>query len=170
MLGRNRCRPCSTGQPGTSTRILLCLPSPFLFQYAPTEHAQALHRNLAAELMIHAGAGKSPLLPSRIRCPQDPGTAVSINAHIVARRNNFFSSLQERHLVASSPVAAAVSSSQVLRGEGQSMAFRIQNVHPGNPYLQERASIEKRRRDNLAMDTSGTAAPKVWRSMCGHGH
>jgi hypothetical protein len=36
------------------------------FNMPPTEHVQALHRNLTAEL-IHTGAGKSPLLPSRIK-------------------------------------------------------------------------------------------------------
>jgi hypothetical protein len=39
----------------------------------PTEHEQeALRRNLAAEL-IHAEAGRPPLLPSRIRYPQELG-------------------------------------------------------------------------------------------------
>jgi hypothetical protein len=54
-------------------------------------------------------------------------------------------------------VAATVPSSQELREEGQAMEQRIESVHPGNPYLQERASIEKRRRDNLAMDTADAA-------------
>jgi hypothetical protein len=84
------------------------LPS---FNMPPTEHAQALHRNLAAEL-IHAGSGRSPLLPSKIRCPQEPGTAVSINAPFVARRNNLNSSLQEGNLSASSPVVARALSAQ----------------------------------------------------------
>jgi hypothetical protein len=86
-------------------------PLPSSFNMPPTEHAQALHRNLAAEL-IHAGAGRSPLLPSRMRYLQEPGTAVSINAPIVARRNNLNSSLQEGHLSASSLVAARALSSQ----------------------------------------------------------
>jgi hypothetical protein len=53
-------------------------PPPSSFNMPPTEHAQALHRNLAAEL-IHSGARRSPLLPSRIRYPQESGTAVSMN-------------------------------------------------------------------------------------------
>ncbi len=63
------------------------------FNLPPTEHAQALHRNLAAEL-IHAGSGRSTLLPSRIRFPQEPGTAVSMTPTTVLRRNNLNSSPQ----------------------------------------------------------------------------
>jgi hypothetical protein len=69
------------------------------FNMPPTEHAQALHRNLAAEL-IHAGAGRPPLLPSRIRFPQEPGPAVSINSPTVSWRNNLtFSSQDDRRTV-----------------------------------------------------------------------
>jgi hypothetical protein len=67
-------------------------PSP-TFNMPPTEHVQALHCNLAAEL-IHAGSGRSPHLPSRIRFPQEPGTAVSMTPIAVARRNNPNPSLQ----------------------------------------------------------------------------
>ncbi len=49
------------------------------FNMPPSEHAQALHRNLAEEL-IHAGSGTPPSLPSIPRFPQEPGTAVSMNA------------------------------------------------------------------------------------------
>jgi hypothetical protein len=67
-------------------------PSP-TFNMPTTEHAQALHRNLAAEL-IRAGSGSSPLLPSRNKFPQEPGTAISMSAPTPTRRNNRNSSLQ----------------------------------------------------------------------------
>ncbi len=60
-------------------------PSPS-FNMPPTEHAQALQRNLAAELIL-AGTGTPPLFSSA-RHPQEPGTAVSMIAHNAARRNN----------------------------------------------------------------------------------
>ncbi len=58
----------------------------------PTEHAQALRRNLAAEL-THAGSGRS-LLTSPARHSQEPGTAISMSSPIVTRRNNVNSPLQ----------------------------------------------------------------------------
>ncbi len=66
-------------------------PSP-TFNMPPTEHAQALHRNLAAEL-IHAGSGRS-LLTSPARHSQEPGTAISMSSPTVTRRNNLNSPLQ----------------------------------------------------------------------------
>ncbi len=71
-------------------------PLPSFNIMPPTEHAQALHRNLAAEL-IHAGAGRSSLLPQRIRFSQEPGTAVSMNDPFAIRRNNLNFSLQDGH-------------------------------------------------------------------------
>ncbi len=50
-------------------------PSPS-YNLPPTENAQALNRSLAAEL-IQAG---SPFLPTRIKYPQESGTAVSMIA------------------------------------------------------------------------------------------
>jgi hypothetical protein len=67
-------------------------PSPS-FNLPPTEHAQALNRNLAAELIL-AGSGRSPSLSSRVRYPQEPGTVVSMIAPTAARRNNLISSVQ----------------------------------------------------------------------------
>jgi hypothetical protein len=63
------------------------------FNMPPTEHAQALKRNLAAELIL-AGSGRSPFLPSRISFPQEPGTAISMTPLTVDRRNNTNPSLQ----------------------------------------------------------------------------
>jgi hypothetical protein len=89
--GVNTTQLDNQGLPQGSSSV--SIPSP-TFNMPPTEHAQALHRNLAAEL-IHAGSGRSPpLFPSRIRFPQGPGNAVSITPPIVARRNNLNSSLQ----------------------------------------------------------------------------
>jgi hypothetical protein len=187
--GVNTTQLDNQGHPQGSSSVS---PPPSSFNMLPTEHVQALHRNLAAEL-IHTGTGKSPILPSKFRYPQDPGTAVSINAPIVARRNNLNSSLQDGHLIASSVV-------EELREEGQDMANRIQSmrqesqanaqqlrhiqqerliqletasspalrqgdiqqgnqdmaqqvesVHQENPYLQERAALENRRKANLAL-------------------
>jgi hypothetical protein len=67
-------------------------PSPS-YNLPPTENAQALNRSLAAEL-IQAGSGRSPFLPSKIKYPQEPGTAVSMIAPTSARRNNLNSSPQ----------------------------------------------------------------------------
>jgi hypothetical protein len=66
-------------------------PSPTL-NMPPTEHAQALHRNLTAEL-IHAGSGRS-LLTSPARHSQEPGTAISMSSPTVTWRNNLNSPLQ----------------------------------------------------------------------------
>ncbi len=66
-------------------------PSPS-FNLPPTERAQLLHRSLAAEL-IQAESGRSPLIPPA-RHSQEPGTAISMSAHIAARRNNLNSSSQ----------------------------------------------------------------------------
>jgi hypothetical protein len=90
VSGVNTIQLDNQGHPQGSSSV--SLPSP-TFNMPPTEHAQALHRNLAAKL-IHAGSGRSPLLPSRIKYPQEPGTAVSMIAPTVARRNNLNSSLQ----------------------------------------------------------------------------
>ncbi len=88
--GVNTTQLDNQGLPQGSPSVSFSSPT---FNMPPTEHAQALHRNLAAEL-IHAGSGRSPLLPSRIRFPQEPGTAVSMTPLTVARRNNPNSSLQ----------------------------------------------------------------------------
>jgi hypothetical protein len=88
--GANTIQRDNQGHPQGSSSVFL--PSP-TFNMPPIEHAQALHHNLAAEL-LHAGSGRSPLLPSRIRHPQEPGTAVSMIAPVAARRNNLNSSLQ----------------------------------------------------------------------------
>jgi hypothetical protein len=66
-------------------------PSPS-FNLPPTERAQVLHRSLAAELIL-AGTGTSPLIPPA-RHSQEPGTAISMIAPSVARRNNFNPSVQ----------------------------------------------------------------------------
>jgi hypothetical protein len=60
-------------------------PSPS-FNLPPTEHAQALPRNLAAELSL-AGTGMPPFI-SPARQSQEPGTAVPMTAYNAARRNN----------------------------------------------------------------------------------
>jgi hypothetical protein len=90
--GVNTIQLDNQGHPQRSSSVSLSSPT---FNMPSSEHAQALHRNLAAEL-IHAGSGRSPLLPPKIRYPQDPGTAVSMIATVVARRNNLYlySSLQ----------------------------------------------------------------------------
>jgi hypothetical protein len=92
-------------------------PPPFSVNMPPTEHAQALHRNLAAEL-IHAGSGRSPLLPLRIRSLQEPGTAVSMNNPLLlTRRNNLNSSLQDGRTNASSPLMQRALPSQTRQDE-----------------------------------------------------
>jgi hypothetical protein len=63
--GVNTTQQDNQGIPQGSSSV--SFPSP-TFNMPPTEHAQALHRNLAAEL-IQAGSGRSHLLPSRIRSP-----------------------------------------------------------------------------------------------------
>ncbi len=68
--GINTIQLGNQGHPQRSSSASFPPPS---FNMPPTEQAQALHRNLAAEL-IHAGSdpgsGRSPLIPSRIRFPQ----------------------------------------------------------------------------------------------------
>jgi hypothetical protein len=66
-------------------------PSPS-FNLPPTERAQVLHSSLAAEL-IQAGSGTSPLIPPASHS-QEPGTAISMSARIVDRRNNLNPSVQ----------------------------------------------------------------------------
>jgi hypothetical protein len=91
-------------------------PPPPSFNMPPTEHAQTLHRNLAAEL-IQAGSGKSPLLPSRIRSLQELSTAVYMNNPLLTRKNNLNSSLQDGRTNASSPPAQGALISQARQDE-----------------------------------------------------
>ncbi len=67
-------------------------PSP-TYNMPSAEHAQALQRNFAAEL-IRAGSERSPLLSLRIRFPQEPGTSISMSSPTDTRRNNLNSPLQ----------------------------------------------------------------------------
>jgi hypothetical protein len=66
-------------------------PSPS-FNMPPTEHAQALQRNLAAELIL-AGTGTPPFI-SPARQFQEPGTAAPMIAYKADRRNNLNPSVQ----------------------------------------------------------------------------
>jgi hypothetical protein len=90
VSGANSIQRDNQGHPQGSSSVSPPSPS---FNSPPTENAQALNRSLAAEL-IQAGSGRSPLLPSRIKYPQEPGTAVSMIASTSARRNNLNSSPQ----------------------------------------------------------------------------
>ncbi len=77
------------GLPQGSSSVSPSSPS---FNLPPIERAQLLYRSLAAEL-IQAGSGLSPLIPPA-RHSQEPGTAISMSAPSVARRNNLNPSVQ----------------------------------------------------------------------------
>ncbi len=87
--GVNKIQQDNQGIPQGSPSVPF--PSP-TFNMPPTEHAQALHRNLAADL-IHAGSGRFPLIPPA-RHSQEPGTATPMSTPTVTRRNNPNYSLQ----------------------------------------------------------------------------
>jgi hypothetical protein len=87
--GANSIQRDDQGHPQGSSSVSPPSPS---FNLPPTERAQVLHRSLAAEL-IQAGSGTSPLIPP-VRHSQEPGTAISMSAPIVARRNNLNPSVQ----------------------------------------------------------------------------
>jgi hypothetical protein len=87
--GVNKTQQDNQGIPQGSPSVPF--PSP-TFNMPPREHAQALHRNLAAEL-THAGSGRSPLIPPA-RHSQEPGTAIPMSTPTFTRRNNPNSSLQ----------------------------------------------------------------------------
>jgi hypothetical protein len=81
--GVNKTQKDNQGTPQGSLSV--SFPSP-TFNMLSTEHAQALQRNLAAELIL-AGTGTSPLI-SPARHSQEPGTAITMIANNAARRNN----------------------------------------------------------------------------------
>jgi hypothetical protein len=87
--GANSIQRDNQGLPQGSSSVSPSSPS---FNLPPIEGAQLLHRSLAAEL-IQAGSGTSPLIPPT-RHSQEPGTAISMSAPIVARRNNLNPSVQ----------------------------------------------------------------------------
>jgi hypothetical protein len=80
--GGNKTQKDNQGIPQGSPSV--SFPSP-TFNMPSTEHAQALQRNLVAELIL-AGTGTSPLIPPA-RHSQVPGTAITMIANNAARRN-----------------------------------------------------------------------------------
>jgi hypothetical protein len=87
--GANSIQRDKQGHPQESSSVSPPSPS---FNLPPAERAQVLRRSLAVDL-IQAGSGRSLLIPPA-RHSQEPGTAISMSAPAVTRRNNLNSSLQ----------------------------------------------------------------------------
>ncbi len=87
--GANSIQRDKQGHPQGSSSVSPPSPS---FNLSPAERAQVLRRSLAADL-IQAGSGRSLLIPPA-RHSQEPGTAISMSAPTVTRRNSLNSSLQ----------------------------------------------------------------------------
>jgi hypothetical protein len=87
VSGANSIQRDNQGLPQGSSSVSPSSPS---FNLPPIERAQLLHRSLE---LIQAGSGTSPRIPPA-RYSQEPGTAISMSAPIVARRNNLNPSVQ----------------------------------------------------------------------------